>query len=62
MDAQRLNQLKIDRISKGRLSHLIRYAQLTDDEKMELVGIIEFITTGKETKESTHEFGISQRK
>lgn len=61
MDVQKLNKLKIDRTVKGRLSHLIRYAQLTDDEKNELLNIIEYITTGKETKESNQEFSITQK-
>ena len=41
MDVKRLNELKIDRLAKGKLSHLIRYSQLTEDEKNDLLGIIE---------------------
>lgn len=61
MDMKRINELRIDRTVRGRLSHLIRYAQLTDDEKNELVAIIEQITTGTEKKEVDSQFSISQQ-
>ena len=62
MDVKRLNELKIDRFAKGKLSHLIRYSLLTEDEKNDLLGIIELITIGVEKREIIEGFSIAANK